>query len=317
MEESKNINIVAIKPKVSVIVPAYNCENTILNTLDSILQQSFNDFELIIVDNNSTDNTVKIINTINDKRIRLLFCTVKGPAAARNYGIKKSQADLIAFIDADDLWDQNKLEESIRYLNKFDFVYHDLLLYKKTKDNFLVKGKLKSRKMFVPIKKDLLGKGNGIITSSVVLKKHLIFKAGLFDENINLFAAEDYDLWIRISEYTEKFRKIDKTYGKYLITGNNITNNKRKYIYTKELLKKYQKYLNKEFKKEILPWMSYNLLTSGYKSNIFENYFDNFLNVIKSNLYFSKKFISLVVLFLILLKLFYARFINKNSFHHG
>ena len=91
MDKNKKVNYKTTKPTISVIVPAYNCENTILNTLDSILKQSFNNFELIVVNNNSTDNTVNIINTIKDERIRLLFCSVKGPAAARNYGIKKSK----------------------------------------------------------------------------------------------------------------------------------------------------------------------------------------------------------------------------------
>ena len=97
------------KPKVSVIVPAYNCEKTIKNTLLSVLNQSFNDFEIIVIDNNSTDNTVKNIQSVKDDRIRLLSCSLRGPAAARNCGLKNAKSDIIAFLDADDLWEKINL----------------------------------------------------------------------------------------------------------------------------------------------------------------------------------------------------------------
>ena len=234
------------KPAVSVIVPVFNCEKTILNTLNSILNQNIENFEIIVIDNNSIDTTVDKIRTIKDKRLKLLFCKKVGPAAARNYGIKKANADIIAFLDADDLWDENKLKESLSMLKKFDFIYHDLLLFRMNFHSLVPKGILKSRELESPIKKDLLKNGNGIITSSVVLRKSLIEKAGFFDENINLFAAEDYDLWIRISEITENFKRIQKPLGKYLLTGNNITNSKRKYIYQHNIYKKTEKTRIKE-----------------------------------------------------------------------
>ena len=290
------------KPEVSVIVPVFNCEKTILNTLISIFNQNLQNLEILVIDNNSNDNTVHKIRTINDKRLKLLFCKKVGPAAARNYGIKRAKADIIAFLDADDLWDENKLEESLSMLKKYDFVYHDLLLFKKNVHGLVPKGTLKSRELERPIKKDLLKNGNGIITSSVVVRKYLIEKAGFFDENINLFAAEDYDLWIRISEKTENFKRINKPLGKYLLTGNNITNSKRKYIYTKEIIKKNRQYLYEEFKTDVLPLMSYNLLTSGYKSGIFTDYKKNLINILNSSIPFLRKIISVVVSLLIFIK---------------
>lgn len=97
-------------PKISVVIPLYNKEHYIQKTVESVLAQTFSDFELIIVDDGSTDNSVSIVKNISDERIRLLSEKNSGQAVARNYGIRSSSADLIAFLDADDEWLPNFLE---------------------------------------------------------------------------------------------------------------------------------------------------------------------------------------------------------------
>ena len=97
-------------PKISVVIPMYNKENFIKETLDSVLQQTFTDFEVIIVNDCSTDNSGKVILECKDKRIKTIeHKTNKGLSAARNTGILNSKSDYIAFLDADDTWNENYL----------------------------------------------------------------------------------------------------------------------------------------------------------------------------------------------------------------
>ncbi len=264
---------------ISIIIPAFNCESTIEETIYSVINQTIKNIEIIVINNNSTDNTLNKVIKISDNRIKIYNCKKQSPAAARNLGIKYSSSDIIAFIDADDIWFRNKLEKSLLALKKYDFVYHDLYIYKKKNFKFIYKGIAKTRLFSYPVKRDLILNGNGINTSSVVVKKSLLYKAGLFDENENLFAAEDYDLWIKISEYTESFKKIKETLGKYIITGNNITNHQRRYTYTKELNRKYNSYLKKEFNSDMVPWMAYNLVIYGFKQKDFSKYYSYFKKV--------------------------------------
>ena len=266
--------------EVSVIIPAFNCENTILDTLDSVINQTIKNIEIILINNNSTDKTLDIVKTIHDNRIKIYNCKKQHPSAARNLGIKKSSANIIALLDADDIWFKNKLEKSLDALKKYDFVYHDLYIYKKNKFRLFYKGVARTRDLSNPIKNDLIMNGNGINHSSVVLKKNLLYKAGLYDENKNIFAVEDYELWIRISEHTESFKKIKNTLGKSIITGNNISiNYERKYIYSKELNKRYYAYIKEEFKTDMAPWMAYNFIIYGFINNEFSNFMSYYKKV--------------------------------------
>ena len=285
---------------VSVIIPAFNCENTIVDTLNSVKDQTIKNIEIIVINNNSSDCTLNKIKTINDKRIKVLNCYKQSPAASRNLGIKNASSKIIAFIDADDLWLKSKLEKSLNALEKFDFVYHDLYLYKKNNSKYHYKGIAHTRIFKNPVKKDLLEFGNGINTSSVVVKKDLLYKAGLFDENKNLFAAEDFDLWLRVSEHTERFKRMNDMLGKYIITGKNISNHNRRYTYTKELNRKYIDYIKTEFNIEIFPWMAYNLITSGFKINNFSNY-DNYFKKVRFKTLSLRRKIILSLIFLIYL----------------
>lgn len=104
----------------SVIIPLYNKENSILNTINSVLNQSFMDFELIIVNDGSTDDSREIVNKINDYRIKVFDKPNGGVSSARNYGIDAAQYEYIAFIDGDDLWTTDHLEILMCLLNKFD-----------------------------------------------------------------------------------------------------------------------------------------------------------------------------------------------------
>ena len=98
-------------PVISVVIPVYNKEKFIENTIYSVLNQTLSDFELIIVDDSSTDKSLSIIDSIKDKRIKTYSIKNSGVSKSRNYGVEKSSSNLIAFLDADDLWKNNHLEQ--------------------------------------------------------------------------------------------------------------------------------------------------------------------------------------------------------------
>jgi len=97
-------------PTISVIIPAYNAERTILETVESVRQQTFSDFELIVINDGSTDRTLELLNTVEDPRLKIFSYENGGAAVARNRGISHATGDFIAFLDADDLWTLDKLE---------------------------------------------------------------------------------------------------------------------------------------------------------------------------------------------------------------
>ena len=98
-------------PLVSVIIPVFNAEKTIASTISSALFQTYDNFEIILVNDKSTDNTLKILKDTNDKRLRIINLRKNsGAAKARNTGISAAKGDFIAFLDADDLWNSDKLE---------------------------------------------------------------------------------------------------------------------------------------------------------------------------------------------------------------
>lgn len=198
--------------KISIILPTYNRERCVRRAVESVLQQSYADWELIVVDNSSTDHTVDIVASYKDPRIRLTSVSNNGIVAlSRNRGITLAKGSYLAFLDSDDLWYKEKLQVCISHLEayKADIAYHKLgLLNGKSLLGF-------SRQMQVPVIYDLLRNGNGIATSSVVVRKEIFTRIGCFSEESSLVAVEDYDAWVRLSLMTEKYYFIDEVLGEY------------------------------------------------------------------------------------------------------
>ena len=117
-----------MNPLVSIIIPTYNRAEDLKRALQSVFDQTFTDWEVVVVDNHSIDNTDRLIESFNDPRIRLFKIHNEGViAASRNLGLKHALGEYIAFLDSDDWWLPKKLEESIKYMNQgADIVYHDL-----------------------------------------------------------------------------------------------------------------------------------------------------------------------------------------------
>lgn len=215
---------------VSIIMPTYNCGHFIKRAIDAVLSQSYSNWELIIIDNSSTDNTEQIIQDYDEARIKYKKVNNNGVIAySRNKGIEISQGKWIAFLDADDWWSSDKLRFSVEALqNGNDFVYHDL--YKKfQKKNFcsLFKSKIKTKQLRRPSHQFLLENGNVIPNSSVVLNADIIRKIKGISEDISLITAEDYDCWLRFALESEKFIRISGCHGFYWIGENNTSSPKK------------------------------------------------------------------------------------------
>jgi len=181
-------------PIFSVIVPTYNRRDFLTNCIESVLNQSFKDFELIIVDDGSSDHTVTILPEYAGKALNYLFKRHRGVSNARNAGIRISRGKYIAFLDSDDKWDERKLEITHRYIKQFPdiYIFHtDEIWYKKKK---ILKQKMKHKKPDGYVYSECLPLCCIGMSTSVV-KSDLFNKTGYFDESLP--ACEDYDLWLR------------------------------------------------------------------------------------------------------------------------
>ena len=212
-------------PLVSIILPTYNRADKLVTAINSVFQQSFVDWELIIVDNNSTDKTSQIINNYNSKKIKYFRVNNKGVIAySRNYGVNKSEGKYIAFLDSDDWWSKDKLSCSIKFLKKFnaDISYHNCRIVSKFKNT-----KTNCRNLNKDIFHDLIINGNTIVNSSVVLKKSSFMSVGGFSEEKYIIGWEDYHLWIRLAEVVHKFIFIKNIHGYLLKDEDNFDNSQR------------------------------------------------------------------------------------------
>ena len=182
-------------PKVSVIIPCYNAMRFLPKAVDSVLQQTYQDFEIVMINDGSTDRIEAWADTLEDKRIRFISQTNQGLAAARNQGIEQARGDYIAFLDADDLWHPSKLEKQVSVLEEdpdAGLVYTWVLLVDE-QDR--------------PLKKiweisyegdvwKILTEGNIIACGSVPMMRSTCVKSvGRFDKLV--FLAEDWDFWLR------------------------------------------------------------------------------------------------------------------------
>lgn len=211
--------------KISIIIPTYNRKNELIRAINSVLKQTYIFWELLIVDNHSSDGTLNYINSIDDHRIRFLSINNNGViASSRNLGIRQSTGEYIAFLDSDDWWKDDKLEKSIAYLERgYDFIYHSMEITSSSKPRpSLFNKKIKTWDLKNP-EKDLINNGNAVCTSSVVVSAEIIKEIKGFSENKQLIGAEDYDCWIRIAKKTNKFKNINSSLG-YWFYGNNTSN---------------------------------------------------------------------------------------------
>ena len=228
---------------ISIILPTFNHAKFLKKAIDSVIRQNYSNWELIIIDNNSVDETFKIINSYTDSRIKHHKIQNNGViAASRNLGIHLSNGSWIAFIDSDDWWTNDKLSKSVKYIDteKFDLIYHDLYLVD-NKNQLTFKKLASSRRLNFPIYKDLLLNGNGILNSSVLVRKKILEEVDLLSCDTNKITWEDYDCWLRISRITNRFYYLKETLGYYWSAGGNMSNPDQDLKNAKSIYNKYVK----------------------------------------------------------------------------
>jgi len=177
---------------ISIVIPLYNKEKYIFKTLNSILSQDFKNFEVIIVDDGSTDSSLEIISEFKDDRIKVISVNNGGVSSARNLGIKQAKYSWIALLDADDFWDKSYLTQSMKIVKRFPEIKIVATNYYKV---FPSKSIIShnSRDGFVMNYFDF----PCITSSSVIIKKDVFDSVGLFDTRLKY--GEDQHLWFRIA----------------------------------------------------------------------------------------------------------------------
>lgn len=214
------------KPNVSIIVPVYNAAGFIHDTINSIFNQTYNNYEILVIDDDSKDDTVKIIQRLksNEKRIKLINLDSNfGPATARNYGIKNATGKYIAFLDSDDIWLPHKLEKQIGFMEKnnsnFSFTSYRLC------DEA---GIYLNKRTTAPAEisyKELL-KYNWIGTSTVMFNAETLGKHYM----PYLRNRQDWGLWLSLIKKAKVAHFIDEPLVEYKIRQNSISKGKIRLI---------------------------------------------------------------------------------------
>lgn len=187
-------------PKVSVIIPAYNAITYLPKTIANVLEQTYTDFEVIVINDGSTDNIEEWIAQISDPRLKLVSQSNLGLAGARNTGIRESQGEFLAFLDADDLWESTKLAKQVQILDAHPEVgvVYTWVAYVDERGNST--GRVVSNQQQGNVWQELT-KGNLVECGSVAMVRGECFeKCGVFDCNLGSF-VEDWDMWLRIANY--------------------------------------------------------------------------------------------------------------------
>ncbi|MEC9375512.1 MAG: glycosyltransferase [Pseudomonadota bacterium] len=213
-----------VTPLVSVVIPNYNHARYLGRALQSLLDQTYTNWEAIIIDNHSTDNTDEVISSFTSPQISYLKIHNNGVIAkSRNAGIRAANGEWIAFLDSDDWWTSDKLQVCFDYINeKVDLVYHDMQIITDNPQPFSRKI-IKSWQVSPPVLIDLLLKGNAIANSSVVVRKSLLEQIGGINECVEMKASEDYNTWLRIAQLSEQFVYLQHRLGYYLKHNHSIS----------------------------------------------------------------------------------------------
>lgn len=205
---------------ISVIIPVYNREKTIKRAVESVLEQTYKNIEIIIVDDHSTDNSINIIHKLNDKRIKIFRLNEnKGACYARNYGVKQAHGQYIAFQDSDDFWFPEKLEEQIKCLQeqKKDLVFCRMNTYNE-KNTFLhLTPAIYENKCITY--NDLIY-GNLVSTQTILCKKE-IFQNNQFDNSIKRF--QDWDFVLQVAKQYQIYFLAETLVNQY-IQRDSISN---------------------------------------------------------------------------------------------
>ena len=252
-----------VYPKVSIIIPTHNHAKFLPKAIDSLISQTMEEWEVIIVNHFSDDNTVDVVKSYSDTRIKLVNClSGQGSiAAARNFGLTFARATIIAFLDSDDFWYPEKLSACLSKLSRgYDLVCHAEI--------WAGPGDRRRVARYGPevcaSYKNLLFEGNCISTSAVVMLRECLDRVGIFNERMDFNTAEDYDLWLRMSRDGVRIGFVNEVLGEYLIhESNSSKNNLRNMIAVRAVFEDHVATFSDEISKACLKRRRALILYSG------------------------------------------------------
>jgi glycosyltransferase involved in cell wall biosynthesis len=279
-------------PLVSIVIPTYNHAKFISKALKSVIDQTYKNWEAIIIDNESVDETYKLISNFDDPRIKYFKISNDGVIAkSRNLGINEAKGDWIAFLDSDDWWTKDKLEVCFSGISRnVDFIYHAYEYANKSKF-FFKKKIIKGRELKKPILNDLListiTKGSQISNSAVIVRKNILIKIGGLNENKILVGSDDYDTWLRIAQVTDQFLYINKKLSYYLFHDGN-TQNKDMSIPQRLVVRDFMHLFSNQQKLNLEIKLRYISSNYNYLNNYHEKAKKDFMFVIRNGAFHLK-----------------------------
>lgn len=208
-------------PAVSIVIPTYNHAQFLRQALESVRAQTLTDWEAIVVNNFSEDDTLAVADSFGDPRIRLVNFRNHGViAASRNEGIRLAAGELIAFLDSDDHWHPQKLARCVAAIaGEFDLVCHG--------ENWTSENAPPRKMYYGPAAHAayarLLFNGNCISTSAVVVRRQSLLRVKSFREEPAFVTAEDYDLWLRLARDGARIGFVHEILGEYRMHGGNAS----------------------------------------------------------------------------------------------
>jgi len=215
-------------PLVSIVIPTYNHAPMLQRALATVVEQTFQNWNAIVVNNFSTDNTLEVVTAFNDPRIQCVNFRNNGViGASRNEGISLATGKYVAFLDSDDTWFPTKLEQCVEILESgSDLVCHaEYWIDESGKSRLVAYGPSEAATHH-----NLIYNGNRISTSATVVRTALLKEVHGFDVSPELISTEDYDLWIRLAAKSDKFAFISEPLGEYHRHDNNVSANIEKHL---------------------------------------------------------------------------------------
>lgn len=221
-------------PTVSIVMPAYNAARTLAESVESVVNQTYGDWELLIVNDGSTDATAALAAEWQQRDVRIILVDLSkngGLPNARNEGIRHARGEYIAFLDSDDLWQADKLQVQIAFHDKHPDIgisHTDFESFSERAANHrpfknLVNLRAKKSGQLFPA----LCYNNVVGVLTVMVRKEILHRAGLFDTT--LWTMEDQDLWIRIARLREPFGYIPTVLAYYRLSESGITSKTGRY----------------------------------------------------------------------------------------
>lgn len=219
-------------PLVSVVMPTYNQAEFLKRALTSIVSQEYSNWEVIVIDNHSTDHTDEVINSFENSKIRSLKIQNNGViAASRNLGINNANGEWIAFMDSDDLWYDSRLSTCIQSLSaeyNTDIVVTDEVMVFTTRTK---KKKLRHGPVSTNMYRSMILYGNRLSPSATMVRTSFLERNNLrFSEDPKFISAEDYDFWLRTAQNGASFRFLNSVEGEYTIHSSNTSSSIDKHI---------------------------------------------------------------------------------------